>query len=194
PGGNQLARRVVDDLIEFSDHTSMDGYMNFLRLNKSLNLAVFDNPGEVFDTLMGLRNDVRVEQAKLMGLNELVTRVEEKIEMKEARLKVLSGMCSYVLRFAPMIGVYLGFCSYVVSVESAMKCLEHMRVIVAHDAVTLGELETLLGQGAVKCLEHMRVIVARDAVTLGELETLLGRAQVGVSLKAGFIADIDVKD
>nr|GEZ91358.1 hypothetical protein [Tanacetum cinerariifolium] len=170
PGGNQLARRVVDDLIEFSDHTSMDGYMNFLRLNKSLNLAVFDNPGEVFDTLMGLRNDVRVEQAKLMGLNELVTRVEEKIEMKEARLKVLSGMCSYVLRFAPMIGVYLGFCSYVVSCD-----IEN-------------------GDSAMKCLEHMRVIVAHDAVTLGELETLLGRAQVGVSLKAGFIADIDVKD
>ncbi|GJU84820.1 hypothetical protein Tco_1292366 [Tanacetum coccineum] len=30
---------------------------------------------------------------------------------------------------------------------------------------------------------HMKEIVARDAVTLGELETLLARAQVGVSLK-----------
>nr|GEU98280.1 hypothetical protein [Tanacetum cinerariifolium] len=49
-------------------------------------------------------------------------------------------------------------------------------------------------EGAVKCLEHMRVIVARDAVTLGELETLLGRAQVRVSLKAGFVADMEVKD
>ncbi|GKB14948.1 hypothetical protein Tco_0848871 [Tanacetum coccineum] len=49
-------------------------------------------------------------------------------------------------------------------------------------------------RGAAKSLEHMRVIVARDAVTLGELETLLARAQVGVSLKAGFVADIEVKD
>ncbi|GJV33650.1 hypothetical protein Tco_1394050 [Tanacetum coccineum] len=34
-------------------------------------------------------------------------------------------------------------------------------------------------------------IVARDAVTLGELETLFARAQVGVSLKAGFVADME---
>nr|GEW85309.1 hypothetical protein [Tanacetum cinerariifolium] len=33
-------------------------------------------------------------------------------------------------------------------------------------------------EGAVKCLEHMRVIVSRNAVTLGKLETLLGPAQV----------------
>ncbi|GKB13970.1 hypothetical protein Tco_0847893, partial [Tanacetum coccineum] len=49
-------------------------------------------------------------------------------------------------------------------------------------------------EGAVKFLEHMKVIVARDAVTLGELETLLARAQVGVSLKASFMADMEVKD
>ncbi|GKD98864.1 hypothetical protein Tco_1382761, partial [Tanacetum coccineum] len=49
-------------------------------------------------------------------------------------------------------------------------------------------------EGAAKSLEHMKVIVARDAVTLGELETLLVRAQVGVSLKAGFMADMEVKD
>ncbi|GKB51648.1 hypothetical protein Tco_0902401 [Tanacetum coccineum] len=49
-------------------------------------------------------------------------------------------------------------------------------------------------EGAAKSLEHMKVIVARDAVTLGELETLLARAQVGVSLKAGFMADMEVKD
>ncbi|GKD30610.1 hypothetical protein Tco_1241388 [Tanacetum coccineum] len=49
-------------------------------------------------------------------------------------------------------------------------------------------------KGVVKCLEHMRVIVARDAVTLEELETLLRRAQVGVSLKDGFVADMEVKD
>nr|GEU77683.1 hypothetical protein [Tanacetum cinerariifolium] len=64
-----------------------------------------------------------------------------------------------------------------------------------------GEDEPLAGLEAVKevdsvvkCLEHMRVVVARDAVTLGELETLLGHAQVGVSLKAGFVADMEAKD
>nr|GEX76083.1 hypothetical protein [Tanacetum cinerariifolium] len=54
-------------------------------------IEAFDDPGEVFDTLMGLRDDVMVEQAKLMGLNELVTQVEEEIEMKEAQLEVSDG-------------------------------------------------------------------------------------------------------
>nr|GEY74406.1 hypothetical protein [Tanacetum cinerariifolium] len=53
----------------------------------------------------------------------------------------------------------------------------------------VGEVE-----GATKSLEHIRVIVDHDAMTLGELETLLARAQVGVSLKAGFVTDMEVKD
>ncbi|GKA24179.1 hypothetical protein Tco_0710212, partial [Tanacetum coccineum] len=32
---------------------------------------------------------------------------------------------------------------------------------------------------------------ARDMVTLGELETLLAHAQVGVSQKVGFVADME---
>ncbi|GJQ90568.1 hypothetical protein Tco_0001707 [Tanacetum coccineum] len=35
-------------------------------------VEAFDDPGEVFDMLMGLRDDVRVENVKLMGLNKLV--------------------------------------------------------------------------------------------------------------------------
>ncbi|GKF20576.1 hypothetical protein Tco_0069214, partial [Tanacetum coccineum] len=61
------------------------------------------------------------------------------------------------------------------------------RLVAELEAV--GEVE-----GAAKSLEHMRVIVARDAMTLRELETLLARAQVRVSLKAGFVADMEVKD
>nr|GEV42398.1 hypothetical protein [Tanacetum cinerariifolium] len=79
--GNKIARRVVDDLIKFSGQTSVNGYMNFLRRNKypsyvvlligfgkkscrnqtaQLNALIteieaFDDPGEVFDTLIGLR-------------------------------------------------------------------------------------------------------------------------------------------
>ncbi|GJW17134.1 hypothetical protein Tco_0024570 [Tanacetum coccineum] len=60
------------------------------------------------------------------------------------------------------------------------------RLVAELEAV--GEVE-----GAAKCLEHMRVVVARDAVTLGELETLLARAQVGVSLKSGFVADMELQ-
>ncbi|GKC45596.1 hypothetical protein Tco_1063318 [Tanacetum coccineum] len=53
----------------------------------------------------------------------------------------------------------------------------------------VGEVE-----GAAKSLEYMRVIVAHDVMTLRELETLLARDQVGVSLKAGFVVDMEVKD
>nr|GEW97263.1 hypothetical protein [Tanacetum cinerariifolium] len=70
-----------------------------------------------------------------------------------------------------------------------------LRISLSKKRRLVAELEAVREvEGAVKCLEHMRVIVARDAVTLGELETLLGRAQVRVSLKAGFVADMEVKD
>ncbi|GJV65332.1 Myb/SANT-like domain-containing protein [Tanacetum coccineum] len=35
-------------------------------------MEAFDDPDEVFDTLMGLRDDVRVKDAKLTGLNDLI--------------------------------------------------------------------------------------------------------------------------
>nr|GFC55266.1 hypothetical protein [Tanacetum cinerariifolium] len=54
-------------------------------------IEAFDDPGEAFDTLMGLRDDVRVEHAKLMGLNDLIAQAEEEIEMKEAQLEVANG-------------------------------------------------------------------------------------------------------
>ncbi|GJX99956.1 hypothetical protein Tco_0356975 [Tanacetum coccineum] len=118
-GGNVLARRVVDDLIDFSGQTSMNGYMNFFKAQQiakarsfvnqmrekvqtsrnqiaQLNALIaemeaFDDLREVFDTLMGLRDGVRVKNAKLIGLNELVTQAEEEIEMKEAQLEVVDG-------------------------------------------------------------------------------------------------------
>nr|GEV08317.1 hypothetical protein [Tanacetum cinerariifolium] len=258
-------------------------------------MEAFDDPGEVFDTLMGFRDDVRVEQAKLIGLNELVSQVKEEIEMKEAQLEIEMkeiGWMKFVW-FSKWIGfvwyVFLRFeiCSndrnifsihsYVVGCERFCGCLAAFMNIVIVDYciwcvcfeeldayLTVGSLakpylvymgpffildklsevvesprlvdkmkyvfshsrgedESFAGlmrdlylslrvslskkrrlvteleadeevEGVVKCLEHMRVIVDRDAVTLGELETLLGRAHVGVSLKAGFVANMDVKD
>ncbi|GJU47772.1 hypothetical protein Tco_1217327 [Tanacetum coccineum] len=67
--------------------------------------------------------------------------------------------------------------------------------------VSLGKKRRLIAEleaagevdGAAKCLEHMKVVVARDAVTLGDLETVWARCQVGKSLKAGFVADMEVQ-
>ncbi|GJR06736.1 hypothetical protein Tco_0529720 [Tanacetum coccineum] len=117
--GNAVARRVIDDLVDISGETSVDGYMRFFKAQQvaetrlfvnrmreeaqtSRNMIgqltalvaemeAFDDPGEVFDTLMGLRDDIRVEEAKLAGLNDLITQAEEEIEMKEAQLEVMGG-------------------------------------------------------------------------------------------------------
>ncbi|GJV77618.1 hypothetical protein Tco_1509202 [Tanacetum coccineum] len=61
-------------------------------------MEAFDNPDEVFDILMGLRDDVRVEDAKLIGLNNLIAQAEEEIEMKEAQLEVANGFIGNVFQ------------------------------------------------------------------------------------------------
>nr|GEX42550.1 hypothetical protein [Tanacetum cinerariifolium] len=117
--GNEIASSVVDDLIKFSGQTSINGYMNFFKAQQiselrhfvnrireevqtcknqtaQLNALIaemeaFDDPGEIVDTLMWLKVDVRVEDAKLMGLNDLIAQAEEEIKMKEAQLEVVNG-------------------------------------------------------------------------------------------------------
>ncbi|GJS95006.1 hypothetical protein Tco_0801974 [Tanacetum coccineum] len=68
PGGaNQIARRFIDDLIEFSGETSIDGYMSFFK------------------------DDRETAQIKLQGLNELITQAEQEIEAKEAKIQAMNG-------------------------------------------------------------------------------------------------------
>ncbi|GJU88773.1 hypothetical protein Tco_1301196 [Tanacetum coccineum] len=54
-------------------------------------MEAFNDPGEVFDTLMGLRDDIRVEEAKLAGVNVLITDAEEEIMLKEGQLEAMGG-------------------------------------------------------------------------------------------------------
>ncbi|GJW00565.1 hypothetical protein Tco_1555816 [Tanacetum coccineum] len=212
--GNEIARRVVDDLIEFNGETTLNALI--------AEMEVFDNPGEVFNTLMGLRDDVRVEDAKLMRVNDLIAQAEEEIEMKEAYgFNVLSMFvvivnykyegCKGILLVNPnekcvlfRLGVVAtGFVCFrwdfgkdkLSEVAESPHLVDKMKISLSKKCRLVAELE-VVGEvkGVVKCLKHMRVIVARDAVTLGELETLLGRAQVGVSLKAGFVADMEAND
>ncbi|GKE70715.1 hypothetical protein Tco_1528787 [Tanacetum coccineum] len=109
PGGaNQISRHVIDDLIEFSGETSVDGYMSFFKsqqiaesrgeeANITRNLVgqlnaliaemeAFKDQGELFDTLMDLRDDREAARTKLQGLNELITQAEQEIETKEAQI------------------------------------------------------------------------------------------------------------
>nr|GEU38902.1 hypothetical protein [Tanacetum cinerariifolium] len=238
--GKEIARRVVDDLIKLSGEPTVDGYMNFFkrqqisamrhfvnrmreevrtcknqmaRLNALIaEMEAFDNPGEVFDTLIGLRDDVRVEDAKLMGLNDLIVEAEEEIEMKEAQLE------SYFVYMRPFFILdKLSDVSESLRLEDNMRYVfgrsrgedESMarlmrdlflplRVSLSNKRRLVAELEAVEEvEGVVKYLEHMRVIVARDAVTLGELETPLGRAEVyiyTISLKLLSIAALYILD
>ncbi|GKC65845.1 hypothetical protein Tco_1098443 [Tanacetum coccineum] len=70
-----------------------------------------------------------------------------------------------------------------------------LRISLSKKRRLLAELEVLAERGDEgKSLEHIRETVARDAVTLGDLEKLLACAQVGVSLKDGYVADMEEKE
>ncbi|GJS98151.1 hypothetical protein Tco_0819321 [Tanacetum coccineum] len=87
PGGaNQIVRRVIDDLIEFSRETSVDGYMSFFKSQQ-----ITESHGGAFDTLMDLRDDMEAAQTKLQGLNKLITQAEQEIETKEAQIQAMNG-------------------------------------------------------------------------------------------------------
>nr|GEY68811.1 hypothetical protein [Tanacetum cinerariifolium] len=94
PGGaNQIARRVIDDLIEFSEETYVNGYMSFFksqqifesrgfinRMHKGANttrnlvghvnaliakMEALKDRGKVFDILMDLWDDKEAVRTKL---------------------------------------------------------------------------------------------------------------------------------
>nr|GEX64642.1 hypothetical protein [Tanacetum cinerariifolium] len=97
--GDQIARRVIDDLVDFSRET-------YVRVQTSRNLLAqltaliaeleaSPDPGEVFDTLMRLRDDVRDEHARLDALNDCITQAEEQIEIKEEHVRVMEAKVNY---------------------------------------------------------------------------------------------------
>nr|GEW45214.1 ATP-dependent DNA helicase PIF7-like [Tanacetum cinerariifolium] len=70
-----------------------------------------------------------------------------------------------------------------------------LRISLSKKRSLVADLEVLVErEDTAKSLEKMREIVARDSVTLGDLEKLLARALVGVSLKDGYVADMEEKE
>ncbi|GJY10520.1 hypothetical protein Tco_0378705 [Tanacetum coccineum] len=110
-----VARRAVDELIEVSGETEPSRYMKFFDVQQIVEsrrflnrmrdevqtsrtclseLEAINDAGELFDTLMSLRDDKQVESNKLSLLNEMIAMVEEFIATKEDLVR--SGNC---LRF-----------------------------------------------------------------------------------------------
>ncbi|GJR13018.1 hypothetical protein Tco_0795670 [Tanacetum coccineum] len=70
PGpSNQLARRVIDELMEFTMN-DLEGF---------------------YDALFCLRHDKRVEYNTLMAINDVIAKAEEKLTTKEAHLEIIEA-------------------------------------------------------------------------------------------------------
>ncbi|GJW62632.1 hypothetical protein Tco_0111967 [Tanacetum coccineum] len=207
-------RRFINHMREeVQTSTNLLGQLNALIVE----LEVFPDPGEVFDTLMCLRDDVHDEQARLHDLNDCITRTQEHIEIKEEHVRVMEADDNDVWSLlkgpsflldklsevtgSPRLGDKMKYVfgrsrSEDESLRSLMRSLcSGLRVSLSNKRRLVAELEAL-GESEVvaKSLDHIRVIVGRDAVTLGELEALLARAQVGAALKTGFVADMEVQE
>ncbi|GJY59443.1 hypothetical protein Tco_0459335 [Tanacetum coccineum] len=109
---NVIARRVVDDLLEFNGKTSVSNALSFFNAQQIIEgrrfvnwmhdevqtsrtllgqmnaliaeLEAIEDQREVFDSLMSLREDRRNENDKLLGLNDLITQALKEIQAKEA--------------------------------------------------------------------------------------------------------------
>nr|GEX79216.1 hypothetical protein [Tanacetum cinerariifolium] len=194
--GIQIARRVFDDLVDFSGDTSVARCMKFFfeqqifdrhrfinrmreELQTSTNLLgqltaliakleAFPDPGEVFNTLMCLRDDVRDEQAMVDDLNDCIAR-----RVYYLAYVVLGIVCGcYRLEFgeevtgSPRIGVKM---KYVFGrsrfEDESLGCLMRnlcsgLRVSLSNKRRLVAELEALgESKGDAKYLEHIRVIV-----------------------------------
>ncbi|GKC38105.1 hypothetical protein Tco_1050489 [Tanacetum coccineum] len=182
-------------------------------------LEAEQNQGELFDTLMDLRDDRANARIKLQGLNKLVNDAEAEVEEKEAQVMgmiyvcVKNELCMDVLLFDPfgrssntwlyehppgLFDVFIRTCRFGRSQAEDQAfsglisniCVA-LRISLSKKRKLIAKLEAVGDEeGAAKGLENLTVVVARDTATLGDLEHLLARSQVGVALKAGFVNDM----
>ncbi|GKE21628.1 hypothetical protein Tco_1433140 [Tanacetum coccineum] len=91
PGGaNQITRRVINDLIEFSGETSVDGYMSFFKSQQITKSHGFIN--RMREEANTARNFIgEAVWTKLQGLNELIAQAEQEIKTKEAQIQAMNG-------------------------------------------------------------------------------------------------------
>ncbi|GKA24126.1 hypothetical protein Tco_0710159 [Tanacetum coccineum] len=54
-------------------------------------IKAMDDPDEVYDSLKCLREDMLVENDKLMGLNKFIADAEKDIDMKEGHIQMLKA-------------------------------------------------------------------------------------------------------
>ncbi|GJS46807.1 hypothetical protein Tco_0596928 [Tanacetum coccineum] len=94
PGpSNQLARRAIDELMEFSGETQQahSSRNRLAQLNAMISeMEAINDPEEFYDALFCLRGGKRVEYNTLMEINDVIAKAEEKLTTKEAHLEIMA--------------------------------------------------------------------------------------------------------
>ncbi|GKC79239.1 hypothetical protein Tco_1130013 [Tanacetum coccineum] len=91
---NAVARRTVDELIEFSAQAARNV---LAKINAMITeMEAMPDQDEVYDSLMCLRDDRRAENNKLMVLNEVIAEVLEDIVVKESHLEIMDATINNV--------------------------------------------------------------------------------------------------
>ncbi|GJX87689.1 hypothetical protein Tco_0339703 [Tanacetum coccineum] len=172
PGpANIVARRVTDDLISFSGETVVPRYMRFFFVQKIVKSRHFMNwIRDEAETVRGCITQSTIVIAELQAIEDQDEVHDSLLVAKDAN----RGEESKLIALNDVIA----------------EALDDI------DTQEVGaELEVLVERGdAATPLEHMREIVARGSVLLGEFEKLLERSQVGVSLKDGYVTDMEEKE
>ncbi|GJX64747.1 hypothetical protein Tco_0299090 [Tanacetum coccineum] len=90
---NIIARRVSDDLIDFSGETSVPRYMRFFLDQKIAETRHFamENQDEVYNGLLAVEDAKRGEESKLVVLNDLIAEALDDIDTLETDVEILDG-------------------------------------------------------------------------------------------------------
>ncbi|GJU76679.1 hypothetical protein Tco_1273749 [Tanacetum coccineum] len=95
PGpSNQLARRAIDELMEFSGETHVTKYMKFFIEQQIAETMHFINVmrEEAHSSTNRLaQDDKMVEYNTLMAINDVIGKAEEKLTTKEAHIDIMEA-------------------------------------------------------------------------------------------------------
>ncbi|GJV28216.1 hypothetical protein Tco_1384664 [Tanacetum coccineum] len=91
---NILARRIAETrrFINIMHEEAQTAKNCIAQLNALIaKIEDMGDADDVFDTLMCLRDDIRDENTKLMGLNDAIAQAEDKVATKEGHVKIMQA-------------------------------------------------------------------------------------------------------
>ncbi|GJZ17317.1 hypothetical protein Tco_0553440 [Tanacetum coccineum] len=206
PGaGNQVARRLIDDLVDFSGETAVSKYMKCFMAQQIAEGRHFVNrirkEAQTARNLIA-RDDRRGENTKLIELNDMITQAEEAIESKEAHVEMMDAASNSTGTHRKVNnGMVTNLCETGRvskgdsdegsrdrgSISNLGEGNRVACVTLSKHRRLIAELEALGQRGdALRALDYMREIVARDSAKLEVFEQLLACTHVGIPLKFMF--------